>query len=68
MTYEQRRNVVESIKGAPNVIPKDILDYRDSLNLIKLDVAIHGDDWKEGVQIKIRQQVIKKNNNKVLID
>jgi phosphoenolpyruvate phosphomutase len=67
MTYEQRRNVVESIKGAPKVIPKDILDYRDSLNLIKLDVAIHGDDKKEGVQIKIRQQVIK-NNNKVLID
>jgi len=58
MTYEQRKDVVENIKGVTRVIPQDALDYRDNLNLIKPDIVVHGDDWKEGVQIKTRQQVI----------
>jgi phosphoenolpyruvate phosphomutase / 2-hydroxyethylphosphonate cytidylyltransferase len=58
MTYEQRKNVVENIKGVFKVIPQNTLDYSDNLNLIKPDIVVHGDDWKEGVQIKTRQQVI----------
>jgi len=58
MTYEQRKEVVENIKGVSKVIPQDALDYRENLNLIKPDIVVHGDDWKEGVQIKTRQQVI----------
>ena len=58
MRYEQRKDVVENIKGVFEVIPQDTLDYRDNLNLIKPDVVVHGDDWREGVQAKTRQQVI----------
>ncbi|MDC1111539.1 phosphoenolpyruvate mutase [Alphaproteobacteria bacterium] len=58
MRYEQRKDVVENIKGVFKVIPQDTLDYRDNLNLIKPDVVVHGDDWREGVQAKTRQQVI----------
>jgi phosphoenolpyruvate phosphomutase / 2-hydroxyethylphosphonate cytidylyltransferase len=58
MTYEQREDVVKNIKGVVKVIPQDTLDYRDNLNLIKPDIVVHGDDWKEGIQIKTRQQVI----------
>jgi phosphoenolpyruvate phosphomutase len=58
MTYEQRKEVVENIKGVSRVIPQDKLDYRDNLNLLKPDIVVHGDDWKEGVQLKTRQQVI----------
>jgi phosphoenolpyruvate phosphomutase len=58
MTYEQRKDVVENIKGVVKVIPQDTLDYRPNLKNIKPDIVVHGDDWKEGVQAKTRQQVI----------
>lgn len=58
MTYEQRKAVIENIKGVSEVIPQDTLDYRCNLNLVKPDFVVHGDDWKEGVQLKTRQQVI----------
>lgn len=58
MTYSQRKSVIENIKGVKEVIPQDTLDYRPNLELIKPDIVVHGDDWKEGVQAKTRQQVI----------
>lgn len=58
MTYEQRKAVIENIKGVKEVIPQDTLDYRPNLELIKPDIVVHGDDWKEGIQSKTRQQVI----------
>jgi phosphoenolpyruvate phosphomutase len=58
MTYEQRANIVGHIKGVSKVVPQDTLDYRGNLNLIRPDIVVHGDDWREGVQIKTRQQVI----------
>ncbi|MDX4069412.1 phosphoenolpyruvate mutase [Aliarcobacter skirrowii] len=58
MTYEQRKAVIENIKGVKEVIPQETLDYRPNLKLIKPDFVVHGDDWKEGVQAKTRQQVI----------
>lgn len=58
MTYEQRKAVIENIKGVKEVIPQDTLDYRPNLELLKPDIVVHGDDWKTGVQAKTRQQVI----------
>ena len=50
MTYEQRKKVVENIKGVSKVVAQETLDYRDNLNALKPDIVVHGDDWKEGVQ------------------
>jgi phosphoenolpyruvate phosphomutase len=58
MTYGQRKEVIENIKGISKVIPQDSLDYRYNLNLLRPDFVVHGDDWKEGVQRDTRQQVI----------
>jgi len=58
MTYAQRKAVVENIKGVVSVIPQETLDYRPNLETIKPDIVVHGDDWREGVQAKTRQQVI----------
>jgi len=58
MNYEQRRDVIENIKGVKEVIPQHTLDYRPNLEALKPDYVVHGDDWKEGVQAKTRQQVI----------
>ena len=58
MTYEQRKEVIENIKGVVEVIPQETLDYRPNLEKIRPNIVVHGDDWKEGVQSKTRQQVI----------
>ena len=58
MTFDQRRAVVENIKGVHAVIEQDTLDYTENLRLLKPDFVVHGDDWKTGVQAKTRQQVI----------
>ena len=59
MTYEQRKEVIENIKGVSKVIPQETLDYRPNLRKIKPDYVVHGTDWKEGVQAKVREQVIE---------
>lgn len=58
MTFEQRKIVIENIKGVTKVIPQTTLDYVPNLELLKPDLVVHGDDWKEGVQAKTRQRVI----------
>jgi len=58
MKYDQRKSVVENIKGVSEVIPQDTLDYTYNLEKIKPEFVVHGDDWKEGVQSKTRQKVI----------
>lgn len=58
MDFEQRKAVIENIKGVKQVIPQETLDYRPNLEKLRPDIVVHGDDWKEGVQAKTRQQVI----------
>lgn len=58
MTFEQRRAVVESLKGVARVVPQETLDYVPNLELLKPDYVVHGDDWRSGVQQNTRQRVI----------
>ncbi len=58
MTFDQRREVIESLKGVSKVVPQAMLDYVPNLEELKPDYVVHGDDWKEGVQQKTRQRVI----------
>ena len=58
MTYEQRFEVVESLKGVVRVVPQKTLDYVPNLVELKPDFVVHGDDWREGVQRETRQRVI----------
>ncbi|SCA56272.1 Phosphoenolpyruvate phosphomutase [Candidatus Terasakiella magnetica] len=58
MSYEQRKQVIECIKGVARVVPQESLDYEDNLRAYKPDVVVHGDDWKTGVQQKTREKVI----------
>ena len=50
MSYDQRKEVIEHIKGVSKVVSQDSLDYTTNLEIIKPDFVVHGDDWKEGVQ------------------
>ena len=52
MSYEQRKKVIENIKGIENVIPQTNLDYEQNLRLLQPDFVVHGNDWKKGIQKK----------------
>ena len=50
LSFEQRKMIIENIKGVKNVISQDTLDYTPNLLKLKPDFVVHGDDWKEGIQ------------------
>lgn len=59
LTYEQRKKVVESITGVSEVVPQDDWSYVPNLLKYKPDYIIHGDDWKEGVDKPLREEVFR---------
>ena len=59
LNYEQRKLIIENIKNVHKVIPQKTLDYTSNLLLEKPDFVLHGDDWKEGVQKKTRDNVVE---------
>ena len=58
MKYEERKEVVNNIKGVISVVPQDSLDQVENLIELKPDYVLHGDDWKEGSQKELREKVI----------
>lgn len=58
MNYEQRKAVLESIAFIDRVIPQDTLSYEGNIRALKPAFVIHGDDWKNGAQVKTRQNVL----------
>ena len=59
LTYEQRKAVIENIKGVSEVIPQEDWSYVPNLERIKPDYIIHGDDWKTNYLKGIRQEVFE---------
>jgi phosphoenolpyruvate mutase len=59
LEFEQRKQIIESIKGVSKVIAQETLDYGPNLLKMKPDFVVHGDDWKEGIQSATRSEVIK---------
>ena len=58
MSYEQRKIVIENVRGISRVIPQETLDYVPNLIKEKPDYVLHGDDWKSGIQAQTRQRII----------
>lgn len=57
LTYEQRKAVVESIKGVDTVVPQNEWSYVPNLLKYRPDYIIHGDDWLQGPLSHIREEV-----------
>lgn len=57
LNYEQRKNVIENIKGVTSIVPQDDISYVPNLYKYKPDYIIHGDDWKEGPYKYLRDEV-----------
>lgn len=58
MNWEQRKIIIENVKGVSKVIAQETLDYVPNLLKIKPDYVLHGDDWKTGIQSQTRQRII----------
>ncbi|MGN8225582.1 phosphoenolpyruvate mutase [Gracilimonas sp. BCB1] len=59
LEYEERKRILENIKGVNKVILQKTLDYEENLRKLKPDYVVHGTDWKVGPQKHVRQKVIK---------
>jgi len=59
MTFEERRAVVEQLRQVTKVVPQETLDYEPNLRALQPRYVVHGDDWREGVQAKVRERVIE---------
>jgi phosphoenolpyruvate phosphomutase len=59
LTYDQRKNVIENIKGVSSIVPQDEWSYVPNLLKYKPDYIIHGDDWLYGPDKYIRDEVFK---------
>lgn len=59
LTYDQRKQVVENIKGVSDVIPQEEWSYIPNLKKLKPDYIIHGDDWKTGIDMELREEVFR---------
>ena len=58
MPYEQRKVVVENIKGVSEVVPQLTRDYEDNLRKYRPRYMVHGTDWREGPLADVRQKAI----------
>ena len=59
LTYEQRKAVIENIKGVSEVVPQEEWSYVPNLEKLKPDYIIHGDDWKTNYLKGIREEVFE---------
>jgi len=58
LAFEDRKKIVENLKGVVSVVAQETLDYRVNLLEFRPDYVVHGSDWREGPQKETRQQVI----------
>ena len=59
LPYEERKALYENIKGVHQVIEQKELSYAENLKKLKPTYVVHGDDWREGFQKPIRDEVIE---------
>lgn len=63
LNFEQRKKIVENIKGVSRVVPQDKWDYSFNLRELKPDFMIHGDDWLEGPMSYVRDNCLEVLNS-----
>lgn len=59
LPYAERKTLFENIRGVDCVVEQTELSYRKNLETLKPDYVVHGDDWREGFQKPVRDEVIQ---------
>ena len=57
LPYEERKTMFENITSVTKVVEQKTLSYKDVLEKYRPDIVVHGDDWKEGFQKPLRNEV-----------
>lgn len=57
LSFDDRKNMFENIKGVDRVVTQDTLSYKKNLEKLRPNYVVHGDDWKTGIQKSIRDEV-----------
>ena len=55
--FSERKALFENLAGVERVVTQDTLSYAKNLRELKPDYVVHGNDWCEGFQKPIRQEV-----------
>lgn len=58
LPYEERKALFQNIAGVYQVVEQSTLSYKDNLEKFQPDYVVHGDDWKEGFQKPVRDEVV----------
>ncbi len=58
LDVEKRKRVIENIRYVNRVLIQETASYRQNLLELKPDYVVHGDDWIDGIQKKLREEVI----------
>lgn len=56
--FEERKSLIENISGVERVVEQKTLSYADILRRLKPDYVVHGDDWVDGFQRPVRDEVV----------
>ncbi len=56
MSFEQRKLVLENIKGVDIVVEQEIKDYEPNLRRYRPDYMVHGTDWRTGPLSGVREK------------
>ncbi len=59
LPFAERKSLMESIAGVYKVVDQRELSYSENLRSIKPTYVVHGDDWREGFQKPIREEVVR---------
>ena len=59
LPFEERRTMFANIKGVERAVEQRQLSYRENILKYRPDIVVHGDDWTEGFQKPIRDEVKK---------
>lgn len=59
MKYEDRKIVIENVKGVSQVVPQRTKDYEENLREYKPNYMVHGTDWREGPLAEVREKAIR---------
>jgi len=58
LPFEERKKLFMNLKGVYRVVEQKTLSYKDNLEKYRPDFVVHGDDWRDGVQKPVRDEVV----------
>lgn len=58
LNFEQRKKIIENIRGVVQVVPQGEWDYAPNLRRYRPDFMVHGDDWLAGPSAPYRANAL----------